>query len=471
MINPEKMPQIQLIAKTDVPLEQLTSYDALTCTREELPVLGETIPISGVYKSGHHSTLECNSYTFAIEYIPIGVGIDFGLHVATPHYNTGQRSGRYVQNMFNNPPRELLAEQLKMFYHGEIEGSVANEALDYLEFCIGIFKKRVPEAEMICAEFLKEDRPKASSDYIEGNAPKMAQEQLRGVIPVIFPTALTFTINFITAASFYAAAWNPYMRYVTAKMMEQIFAVEDCEQARKIKKSLMAWERENWAPRGSEDPITVVDTPTARLLSVNFPPNVKLIKPRREDIDVLDLLPVHPRYMDNSTINMQVEMEVSLATYGQDQRHRSIRRSEPQFTNNFYAPPLIQAIGMDDDIHEVMGRWNSFQGRVPDTLFAGMAPYNAMVLYTKSADVNSFIHDAVRRYCWTAQEENNTGFVLLRSDIEKAAKEDPRLEEIVEMLAPPCWEKGICHETIRQCGRDRSPEARATKEYFARRRV
>ncbi len=471
MINQEKMPQVQLIAKTDMSLENLVSYDALTCTRQELPILGETIPIGSVYESGHHSTLECNYYTFAIEYIPIGVGIDFGLHVASPHYNTGQRSGRYVQDMFANPPRKLLAEQLKMFYHGEIGESVSSDILDYLEFCIGVFKKRSPEAEKICARFLKEDRPKASSEYIEGNAPKMAQEQLRGVIPVIFPTALTFTVNFITAASLYAAAWNPYMRYVTSIMMKQIFAVEDSKETRKIKKSLMSWKRENWAPGEPKYPIAIIDTPIARLLSVNFPPGIEFITPHKRDIDVLDLLPVHPRYMNNGTINMQVEMGVSLATYGQDQRHRSIRRSEPQFTNGFYAPPLIQEIGMEDDIHEVMSRWNSFIGKVPDTLFAGIAPYNAMVGYIKSADVNSFIHDAVRRYCNTAQEENNTGFVLLRSAVKEAAEKDPRLNPLVKLLAPPCWEGGVCHEKIRQCGRDRSKKARSSEEYFARRRV
>jgi hypothetical protein len=61
--------------------------------------------------------------------------------------------------------------------------------------------------------------------------------------------------------------------------------------------------------------------------------------------------------------------EISVATMGQDQRHRTIRRDCPVFTGKFYVPLIVEELGIGGMGIELMEKWFKLQNTVPHTLF------------------------------------------------------------------------------------------------------
>ena len=88
------MIKVQLVAHTNANPLELTSHAALICYQAEMPEVGKILDVENrLFKVGHHTTLQHFFFTFAIEGIAVG-DITFGMHLASPFYNSDQPSGR-----------------------------------------------------------------------------------------------------------------------------------------------------------------------------------------------------------------------------------------------------------------------------------------------------------------------------------------------------------------------------------------
>jgi len=155
-------------------------------------------------------------------------------------------------------------------------------------------------------------------------------------------------------------------------------------------------------------------------------------------------------------------VEISCATMGQDQRHRSIKRGEPVLTGAFYVPPLLKMAGLEKVAQEYMAEYANLKSQLSPDLMVSIAPYGAMVRYQKEASLNALMHEQEKRLCWCAQEEI---FEVARQLREQLKKSHP---EVADRLAPPCWTGG-CREGVRFCGRQVNKNL--VPDYFMRRRV
>ena len=99
------MIKVSLIAKTnELPLN-LISHAARTCYTANVPEMGTTMDVeNNLFKTGHHTTLQHNFFTFNISGLSVSSTI-FGLHLTHPFYNTDQRSGRFSK-MYVKPDFE-----------------------------------------------------------------------------------------------------------------------------------------------------------------------------------------------------------------------------------------------------------------------------------------------------------------------------------------------------------------------------
>ena len=167
---------------------------------------------------------------------------------------------------------------------------------------------------------MAEERPFASS-VIKGNIPKYAQEQMRMFISVIFPTALIFTVNNGALAAMYESAWTPAMKHITEEMARLY-----TENIRKHLSCLIknAEEKSDWATTIKDIPPREIKyKPSLELLNIfgeeNFsPPDSDIMHP-------VDKLRFTPEMMENSIGDIKTKIEISIATMGQDQRHRTIK--------------------------------------------------------------------------------------------------------------------------------------------------
>ncbi len=394
-----------------------------------------------LFDTGHHTPLEHFFLTFAIEDIPIG-DVTFGLHLAHPFYNTDQRSGRFSAEMFWHPQFNTVRSYISNYWPMVIE-DIKEEIMDYLRKEMSIFQNNHHQITGSAIYFLKQERPFISSENLEKNASKIAQEQLRMFIPIIFPTGLIHTIDLITLASLYQTAWSPGMREVTRQMAE-IVVTQFPDLSFIFPKRKKQYS--DWTPRLLDNKKVIVTEPSLKLF--NMEELEEPTFPSPEMIGPLDLLPFSPRFMNNNLIRIITEIEVSLATMGQDQRHRGIYRGTPNFTGNFYLPPLLQEAEMYQTAKETMEEWFNFRNKIPATLWILLAPYGAMVRYKKIGHLNAVIHEQNKRLCWLAQEEIYQISYTLRKEIEKTSH-----HKYLQLLEPPCF-AGKCPESNRYCGRD-----------------
>jgi hypothetical protein len=170
--------------------------------------------------------------------------------------------------------------------------------------------------------------------------------------------------------------------------------------------------------------------------------------PDATDMHPTDLLHFKPEMMNNSDSFISAKIHISCATMGQDQRHRTIRRTEPFFTGFSYLPPLLAELKLGSELLKVMKMWDAVSSNLPATLSTILAPYGAMVMYKKSADLNAIAHEMAKRTCWCTQEEIYHLSVQMRKQI---IESNPELELI---FPPPCIKSGKCGEGARYCGRD-----------------
>jgi hypothetical protein len=442
------MIKVSLINEPNVNAEDLIAFGARSCYQGEAPKLGEKMGIkSRLFDVGHHTTFQHGHYTFFIEGIAVG-DITLGLHLANVFYNSSQRSGRFCSVMFANPNFEGVAEYIDSYY--QLTKLDFMHIMDYLRTAYKIYSRNIGQAEELAKKFIQSERPCASEDYIQQNAPKIAQEQLRVFIPVILPTALTYTVNLSALAALYHVAWSPPLMDLTRQMTDLVlkqnpnlsFVFSRVNQDREN----LPMSRKTFLPDGD-----ICLKPTVRVISFGNPTNFKV--PSAEDMWPIDSLPFNPAFMDNNTEEMKTLVEISLATMDQDQRHRTVRRGQPIFTGDFYLPPILAALKLKTEAWNLMKQWLKIfrHHSVPLALACSLAPYGAMVRYRKSASYNALAHEFFKRLCWCTQEEIYHASVQV---VEEIIHRFGPTCSFLKAMKPPCAMTGVCGEGKRYCGRD-----------------
>lgn len=455
------MIKISLLAHTDVPPLALTSHAALMCYQSEVPVLGKLIDVENrLFKVGHHTTLEHFFLTFAIEGLPVGEAT-LGLHLAHPFYNTDQRSGRYCAKMFVDPDFKTL-DKLIQTYWPKVSVSQRKAVNEYIRSGVDIYQAHLSRVTEEAKKKLKKERPFINEKAVELSAPKIAQEQLRYFIPIIFPTALDFSVDLITLVSMYESAWTPIMRSVTKEMARLVI-----NQWPELKFMFQEDRRriEDWA----------ITPKNLKLGSIQYRPKASILSilggkdfvfSETKDTHPVDKLHFAPEKMENNIGEIRSRVEISLATMGQDQRHRTISRGRPELTGAFYLPPLVKDEKMEKEASRLMKKWQSISRNLPSSLAMLLAPYGAVVRYTKRSSFNALAHEQGKRLCFCAQEEIYHLGRAMRKAIEKKVGSKSPLLRIFE---PPCYRTGICAEGGRFCGRD--VKKRLQGDYFPYRSV
>ncbi len=434
------MIDVKLISEMNVEPEDLTSHAAKSCYTSKPPIMGQRIDVeNALFKTGHHTTLQHNYFTFALEGISVGA-VTFGLHLASPFYNTDQRSGRYSK-MYSNPDLEAIDTYISHYYP-DLENK--QKVLDFIKLGTEIYAENIDAGSKLMAEQLKKERPFCPDEAIERSAPKIAQEQLRNFISVIAPTGLDFTINLSALAALYRTAWTPELRDVFDKMKDAVIGKNPDIAYMFDEKSTRDTD---WAPSMDALKVSIKDLPEVSLLECDIDEeSINLDKLNKDSVDTNYFT---PEKMENNVNTIKTEIEISIATMGQDQRHRSIKRTAPKFTGAFYLPELMQQIpGLAEKAEEFMAQWAEISKEIPATLATSIAPYGAMVKYKKLSDINGLQHEQGKRTCWCAQEEIYWVAVLTRK-----ALEEKGLNKLCEIFAPACY-TGKCVEGKRYCGRD-----------------
>lgn len=433
--------------------QEMISFAAKSCYQAEEPKIGDLLDIkTTLFQPGHHTTLQHASthFTFFIDGIAVS-DITLGLHLANPFYNSSQRSGRFCGKMFSNPDFGKIGDYLCKYWPSSLSSVNYCRIMSFIRRGIDIYQKNIDNATELAKQFIKEERPLATDKYISQNAPKFAQEQLRVFVSTIFPTALTYTINISALAALYKVAWSPALKDITQQMADIVLEKEPSFEymfARRVNNDGV-FRR----VQGAYIYDGVLTKPVSKLVSTGD--SEWFAAPESDDLHPLDLLHFEPFYMDNNVEEIKSDVEVSLATFGQDQRHRTVKRSQPFFTGGFYLPPIPRELRLKKQAEQLLGEWLDISWRHKDisvTLFQAIAPYGAMVRYRKSASYNAFIHESLKRLCWCAQEE----IFHLNLDLrEQIARQKGEKFPLLPFCSPACVRTGKCGEGKRYCGRDR----------------
>lgn len=454
--------KVTKIAETNVSPNILASHAARMCYTAESPKLGETIDVKKrLFDTGHHSTLEHNYWTFMIENIPVS-SVVFGLHLTAPFYDTDQRSGRFSK-MYDNPDMADIKNTLEKYYPDAPQKNI-NDAYNFIERGINVYADNIQHVTELARDAIKRERPMANDKYVESNAPKFAQEQLRGFVSMIAPTALDWTVDLATICAFYRTAWTPFMRDTMDKIVAQIktdhpdIAYMFDEDMRNTK---------YWSPKFAGQYNGTKKRPEFRLLDYRYSQRDFA---ENESRDTVDTLQFDPEYMDNSLMYVRESIHVDAgATMGQDQRHRSIKRSKPVFTGYFYLPPLLNHAGLKSTADTWMRDFYNMV-KTPEfsrSMLTSISPYGAMVRYDKHADLNALIHEQGKRTCWCAQEAIYHLACDLRRELAEKIGEHAF---VLDYLTPPCLSMGHCVEGSRYCGRNIALDKQLNR-YFREREI
>ena len=448
---------VSLISSSTANPIQLTQLAAGACYQGTIPKLGDSkLDVKKkLFLTSHHTTLSHWEATYAIDGIAVG-DVTFGLHLTHPFYNTDQRSGRFSSEMFENPDYQLIDNYIKHFWPESVDQAEAIKK--YINHSFELYAKYLPILTADAEHYLGVERPKATEKYILANAKKIAQEQLRMFIPIIFPTGLVYTIDLITLVSLYDSAWTPALREATEQMAELLVA----------KFPDTAWlfsternKARDWSPvldfSAIDEETLIQDADIDPIADIHYPENSAALLNLIESVDISDTAPVDllhfkPKYMDLNVETVETTVFISVATMGQDQRHRTIKRSEPKFAGCFYLPPLLGAYAeLQAEAVEVMKNWYVLYQKLPRTLGALLTPYGSVITYSKKASLNAFIHEQLKRACFCSQEEiyglsQSMRFIFDRDD-----------SLLTKLISSPCYRNGgHCVEGDRYCGRDLS---------------
>lgn len=446
------MIEVKLIDNNKINPERMANHAAKICYNSKILDINteKTIDVeNSLFKTSHHTTFEHQLFNFEIDNIAVA-DVVFGLHLTHPFYITDQRSGRYSK-MYDNPNYEEIKQYIKALYN-EKDNDI-EEIINYIKLCYSIYFDNIDKATEIAINLLKEERL-SDQEYLDKNARKIAQEQLRLVIPMISLTGLIHSIDLITLVGLYKNPFSPALKYITEEMKREVlnqfpelkYMFLDNKTFTQQNMFIESETNEYYSPKlGKEDYLKT--NPECILLNMNVN---NIIVPSIDDMIPVDKTYFNPKYLNNSTNNLKLLIEVSAgATMGQDQRHRTIKRTMPYFTGNFYLSPIIKELKIEDQIKKMLALWKNFYLRLNNNLFTSIAPYGAMVRYEKVVDVNALSHEQLKRLCWCAQEEIYNLNRILREQIEKTGN-----SELLKVFLPPCMkENGRCYEGDRWCRR------------------
>jgi len=450
--------KVELIAHTNTAPLDLISHAARTCYTSKLPPFGEHLDVDRqLFKTGHHTTLQHPTYTFSIEGLSVG-DVTFGLHLNNPFYDTDQRSGRYSK-MFKKTETPELVNYIDEFWP-ELDPEKRALIQRYLENSLDLYESVLAEVKPQVGEKIKSERPFIKAENIDPLVPKIAQEQTRVILPTIIPTALDFTIDLSTATALYKSAWNPIIRHISEQIAEKIV-----QKFPELEFCFISKDRngEDWSPSLNKTEEEFLRyKPSAEVLEISGDPE-KLVKPEYAEMYHVDTLHFHPRFMNNNTSGLKIKKNLSIMSMGQDQRHRTIRRSEPHFIGQMYIPPLLKNSSFLPEIEGNFGVWLNLKDQIPDHLWTILAPYGAMIEYESEGSWNALIHEQAKRLCFCAQEEiYHLSQSLRQSLIERVGPNS----NCLQFLSPACA-KGPCVEGTRYCGRD----LRQKDDYFPEREI
>ncbi|HSQ98160.1 MAG TPA: FAD-dependent thymidylate synthase [Rickettsiales bacterium] len=431
------MIKVSLIAKTSETPTNLISHAAKTCYTSKVPEMGNTMDVeNNLFKTGHHTTLQHNYYTFNIEGLSISSTI-FGLHLTHPFYNTDQRSGRFSK-MYAKPDfEEIKSYILKYWPNCDIEN-----ILSFIKKGTEIYQANIEKATQVAIDFIKEERPFATEEYITMNAPKIAQEQLRMFISTIAPTALDISVNLSVITALWRSAWSLEMREITNQMRDLILN-EYADLAYMFNEEHR--RNDNWSPKMDFTNPSILKEPQLLGFDIELLEDLNLKSIAKDSVDLRYFTPEN---MNNTLSFIKSRIEVSLATMGQDQRHRTIKRGIPELNGHFYLPPILEKIGLEKTAQDFLNEYTELIKNLDKNLALAIAPYGIMSTYSKYADLNGAIHEQEKRLCWSAQEEI---YNLSRQLHEKLLQSGN--DEIAELMTPACYKKA-CIEGRRYCGRD-----------------
>ena len=453
------MIEVELKAETSVAPETLASHAALMCYQSDVPEMGKKIDVKArLFDTGHHTTFQHSYFSFSIKGIAVG-DTTFGLHLCSPFYNSDQRSGRYSK-MFDHPDMDEIREYISALWP-DLPSLVMDDIIAYVSKGAEIYQKNIAAATVKAREFLAKERPFASAKYLDATAPKIAQEQLRNFIPVIAPTALDFTVNLSALSALWLSAFTPAMRDVTDKMVAEVLKSHP-----ELSFMFNSGNRRttDWQIKGFEYTF-IGRSPVAELGGVfgsEMAADISMSHP-------VDLLHFSPEMMGNRVRTVESYVEMSVATMGQDQRHRTLHRSEPYFTGGFYLPPVADAIGLESEAKLYMQQWSDFAAVLPSSLHMVLAPYGAMVAYRKQGDFAAIAHEMAKRGCFCAQSEIYEIARHLRAQLTRSCN---GVAGLLPALQPPCYSTGKCGEGSRYCGRDLSlRKSEDPNAYFPERKV
>ncbi len=418
--------------------ETAASHAARVCYTTDDSLLDKKINVKErLVDTGHHTTLEHNFFTFHLSDIPVSLAV-FGLHLTSPYYNTDQRSGRFSK-MYEAPDFSAIEQSLHECYPDKD----LTKVMAWIKKGCQIYQENLPRLTAEAVKAIQAERPYVGEKYVEQNAPKFVQEQLRMFISQCAPTAMDYTINTASLMALYRTAWSPEMRLLTQKMVDEVLKVHP-ELAYMFDKEKQ--NKRDIAPSFIPQEARVVSAPTVMVTNAVIDNNI--VPPN--SVDSLDTLYFSPETMDNTQQIVQTEAVMSCATYGQDQRHRSVKRGKPSFTGHFYLPPLLKKANLSEQAKDFMQDWLDLRKEIGDSLATTIAPYGAMVATKKTYDMNALFHEQAKRSCWCAQEEIYQMSVQLRHSLESKIHND----EVLKCLAPPCAKTGKCQEGVRYCGRN-----------------
>lgn len=429
-----------------LPIE-MASHAAKLCYNPTTPELGELMNVeNALFKTGHHTTFEHTYYTFTIEGVSVG-DITLGFHLANSFYNTDQRSGRYCTDMFVNPDLTEIIRYIRTYW-SEVADQQLWKIADYVMACIETYNNYKDLAAVEAAKEIRKHRPHYPEKGLDLQAGKIAQEQMRALIPVIMPTAIDYTVNLTTVVALYKGAFTPVMRAVTAMMADEV-TKHDPRTRFMFQRDPMKSETNYWTPSPAMLPPLLVKEPHCELLSVTGLDDFDM--PHEEKCHPVDQLHFLPDMMGNSIGGVTTQLTLSLMTMGQNQRHRTVHRSEPEFTGGFYIPPLLtRCKGLGTEYLALAERYHGLSKSLPPTLSAIIAPYGTMVTYKTRGDFNALAHEHAKRLCWNAQEEvYNLSRQLREAIIAEYGKKSP----LLAIFEPPCYRHGKCLEGSRCCGR------------------
>lgn len=407
---------------------------------------------STLWKPGHHTTLEHASHSilFDIENIPVSM-ITFGLHLIHPFYNSSQRSGRYCLDIFGNDLTKYRNHILTFLDAFFSDYKCQDRIVDWFTSGFIFFKENIDKATELAREALENERPFYQLDK-DAQARRIAQEQLRVFISTIVPTGINYTINIPTLYAMYKTAWNAPLQNLLKNMVDKFSESSDLDFGDLVKPGHQRYElafKQFSIHQNGNNIANVVGDIDVEILRKDENFNVMLKHLYSWNADSLDTAFFDPIFVpeldDDSEIISRVTIPV--VTFGQDQRHRMIKRSNPVITGDFYLPPMIGKIpGAYDFAKSFMQEFNDLVNIAPEAMIF-FIPYGAMVQYNKKCDVRAYQHAIKKRLCFNAER---TISIMERKTLHKIF--DKLLSEDIE-IGPPCKDH-TCPEGKRFCGRD-----------------